>query len=637
MTPARWTAAALAVLAVAVYANATANGFALDDHFIIVDNPRVHGTDRLVEVVTEPYWPDSPDRLGLYRPLTAASYAIEWELWGGDPMPFHITNILLHALATVLVFLLVGAVTGVRGAAVGAAVFAVHPVHVEAVANVVGRAELMASVFVLAAAVLYLRGGLSRSRARLWGGAAVIALAYLLGLLSKEIAVTLPGLLLVLEAGRGGRRSDGTTGAEPAGHPDPEGAGAIATAIRRALDRWPVFVGLGIGLGAYLGIRTAVLGTTVGNDAAGYLQALDPVERVMTAVALWPEYLRLMVFPLELVADYSPGVLTPADAFGPRVLVGLLVGALLVLVTVYSWRRARGIAVGILFFAVAVLPVSNLIIPVGILLAERTLYLPSVGLALAVAGAWRWLEARRAGWRPVATAAVVVVLVLAGARTWVRTPSWKSTGTVMATLARDHPESFRVQWLMADQLRQQGRLDQALQRYRRATQLEPSHYRLRVQYGVALLEARRLQDAARAFRTARDAVPENAEAHILLMAALLEAGEPARAAAAGREALRWQPDHRGIHHQLAIALTRTGDPQGALHARRESIRLGGERAAWTQFLHEAELLLRMDRMDAAREALTRARERAPETVPVPTLDRLREAIRTADVTVLPYR
>ena len=633
MTSARWTAVALAVLAVAVYANATANGFALDDQFIIVDNPRVHGTDRLGDVLTEPYWPDSPDRLGLYRPLTAATYAVEWELWGGDPLPFHLTNILLHALATLLVFFLAAAISGARGAAVGAAVFAVHPVHVEAVANVVGRAELMASVFVLAAAVLYLRGGLGRSRARLWGGAAVLALLYLLGLLSKEIAVTLPGLLLVLEAGRRSRTPD--THPQEAAVPD-RAAGVLAAA-GRAVGRWPVFASLVMGLGVYLGIRTAVLGTAVGNDAAGYLQVLGPAERVMTAVAIWPEYLRLMLFPLELAADYSPGVLMPVESFGPRVLAGLLVGALLVLAVAYTWRRARGVAVGILFFAVAVLPVSNLIIPVGILLAERTLYLPSVGLALAAAGAWGWLEARRVEWRPAAIGAAVVLLTLASARTWTRTPTWGSTGTVMTTLARDHPESFRVQWLLASQLQQQGRLDQALQRYRRAVQLEPTHYRLRVQYGLALMEARRFREAADALRTARDAVPENVDAHILLMAALLDAGEPARAADAGREALQWRPDHRGIHHQMAIALTRAGDYQDALQARRESIRLGGERAAWTQFLHEAELLLRLDRTAAAREALSHARERAEDTQAVPTLDELQAAIRTADMTVLPYR
>lgn len=653
MTRARWAALALAVLAAGVYANATANGFALDDEYVIVNNPRVHGTDHLPEILTEPYWPNTPERLGLYRPLTGITYAVEWEIWGDDPLPFHVTNVLLHALVTVLVFALLLGLTGLPAAVAGAAVFAVHPVHVEAVANVVGRAELLAAGLVLAAALVYLRGGLTRSRARLWGGALLIAGLYVLGLLAKEIAVTLPGLLLVLEAGRAWRAGGewrarkeegaGVAAAGDEGRRHQGGAtggihatGGIQRYTKRVLARWPVYAALVATFGSYLAVRTAVLGTTVGNDAAGYLQALGPGQRVMTAVAVWPEYLRLMLFPAELVADYSPGVIMPVQGFGMRVLLGLLVAGLVALVAIRARRKAPAVGLGALVFAVAVLPVSNLLVPVGILLAERTLYLPSVGLALAVAGVWRWLESRPR-WRPAAVAGLTLVLALAAARTWTRTPTWKSTDTVLATLARDHPESFRVQWLMADQLYVNDRVGQALEHYERAVALEPFHYTLRVQYGLALMKAGRHHDAVDAFQVARRTVPELPEAHIFLTVALLETGRPEEAAAAGREGLRWRPDHRGIHHQLAIALTRTGDFQAALDARRQSIRLGGESAAWTQFLHEAELLLRLGREEEAREALERARDRAGTQTAVPDLTALRAAVDTADVAVLPYR
>jgi tetratricopeptide (TPR) repeat protein len=92
-----------------------------------------------------------------------------------------------------------------------------------------------------------------------------------------------------------------------------------------------------------------------------------------------------------------------------------------------------------------------------------------------------------------------------------------------------------------------------------------------------------------------------------------------------------------VLHQLAIALSRTGDYKAALDARTESLRASGERAEWRQFLHQAELLLRLQRPDEAREALTRAADRAPDGVAVPTLEALTRAVETADTAVLPYR
>lgn len=649
MTHPRRTALALAALAVLVYANAAGNGFALDDEFVIVNNEGVHGIKRIPAAVSQPYWPGAPSRIGLFRPLTAVTFAIEWELWGPDPTPFHVTNFVLHALVTVLVFSLLLAIAGggrgrlapsLAGAAVGAAVFAVHPVHTEAVANVVGRAELLATAFVLAAAVLYIRGDLTRTRRRLWGGAVVIAVAYFLGLAAKEIAVMLPGLLLVVEAGRGLGRSEGGSMAAPPGEFPGHAARPVAGLggyVARVQERWPIFLAASVALAAHLGIRAMVLGTAVGNDAAPFFQPLSVADRLLTAVAVWPHYLRLMVFPAELVADYSPGVLMPAHGFNLDVAAGILAGAVAALAVAVAWKRARTVALGVAFFGVAVLPVSNLVIPIGVLLAERTLYLPSVGLALAVSGAWGWIATERPGWRPAVGAVLGLAVVLGSARTWVRTPTWQSTETVMTTLAADHPESFRVQWTLAERLQAQGRTAEALERYALAAELLPSHYQLGLQYARALLGAGRLEEALAGFRTARQAAPELPDAHVFLMLALLQADRPTEAVAEGQEALRWLPTHRGVHHQLAVAFSRAGDYSAALDARRESISLGRERAAWLQFVHEAELLLRLDRPGPAAVALEHARGRAPDPAAVPSLDALARAIAADDPSVLPYR
>ena len=167
--------------------------------------------------------------------------------------------------------------------------------------------------------------------------------------------MSLPALLLLLEVYR-------------------SGAGSLPMRLRRAL---PVFVCMAAVLATYLVLRWSALGTVTGEVPAPALRGVTPGERMLTALSVWPHYLRLMVFPASLSADYGPGVInvagsiTPGVLMGAVVLTGWVVGALLL------FRRASVASLGLVWFVVAVLPVSNLVIASGVILAERTLYLPS--------------------------------------------------------------------------------------------------------------------------------------------------------------------------------------------------------------------------------------------------------------------
>jgi Flp pilus assembly protein TadD len=618
------------VVAVVAYSNTAFHGFALDDNFIIRDNPRVHGLEQIDRAITEPYWPNAPGSIGLYRPVTAATYALQWEYWEGWPVPYHYANIALHAVVSLLVLVLLFRLTAPLPAAAGALLFAVHPVHSEAVANVVGRAELLAALFFVAACLLYLgprresgRGGADR-----WWIAAGIGALYLLALGAKEIAVTLPGALLVLEGARAWSRAPGEASRDEAGRWD---------WLHGLLRQWPTSLTAAGALAVYLAARAAVLGTSVGNDVAGFLRPLSAGERVLTAVSVWPEYLRLMLFPAHLVADYSPGVLLPVTRFGWPVVAGIATGLAAAAIAFLAWRRARLVSVGILWFAVVILPVSNLLLPIGVLLAERVLYLPSVGVALGAAGVLGWVQRRGARWTTTAYALAVVALVAAGVRTWTRNPVWRDTGTVIRSLATDHPESFRVQWMRGDELRRAGRFDDAVPFFRSAVSLVPYHYQLRNELGQLLVQAGRPDQAVAEFSAARDAVPELPDAAIRLVDALLRGDRVDEAVHAGRAAVKRFPEHRGAHHQLAVALTRAARYEEALLARRAAIRLAGDRAGWPQHLQEAELLLRLGRDDEAAVALDTARDVAPEPEQVPTLETLWAAIAREDPGILPYR
>ena len=608
-------AVAVAILAALVYANALQNGFALDDEFIILRNQTIQGFDRVDDdALTSPYWPGAPGRIAMYRPVTSASFALEWDLWGADrPAGYHFTNVLLHALVTVLVLLLLHALAGLRPAIAGAALFAVHPVHVEAVANIVGRGELLAAAFFLAAVLVYTRSGKSR------GAAAAIGVLYFLAVASKEIGVTLPLVLLIIEAVR------------------PGAMGGWQGWFRRSLERWPVYAAAALGLGGYLAARILVLDTALGNDPAPFLQGQGSAARIWTALAVWPEYARLLVYPRELVADYSPGVLSAHATFDAAVAAGVAVGLVAAALVALSWRRAPLVAAGVAWFAFVVLPVSNLFFPIGIMLAERTLYLPSVGLSLAVAGAGGLLLSRHSqASRLVALPAAVVLLLMAG-RTWTRTPTWESSATVMADLAAEHPESFRVQWIVADRLLREGRREEGLARLRLALDMMPAHYQLRFQYGRALLDAGRMSEAAAQLDMARRLIPEHPEAPILLAAVLVRLERWEEALGVAEEAAARFPAHRGAWHQLALARGGAGDVAGALAARRVSLDLGGSSAHWLQWVHLAELHLRLGSPVPAEAALARARDAAPEGAAVPTPGELAAAIDGRGGAALPYR
>ena len=453
-----WRAAFLVLLvAVGTYANSVPNGFAYDDNTIITGRPVVT-EGRVVEALSSAYWPQVVSGAGLYRPVTLSSFALEWKLWKGHPAGFHLVNLVVHAAVSLLVFLLLLPVSAALPALVGGALFAAHPVHSEAVANVVGRSELYSALFVLGACLLFLKGrGLSPSSraARLLG----IGALYALGLGSKEMAATLPALLILLAL-------------------VPTDVGRVGDRVRIDL---PVFLLTGTLLVGFLGLRFLMLGTVSGEAPAPALMGLSAGQRILTSLAVWPQYFRLLVFPLDLVVDYTPAVLFPALTWGPDVILGLLMilgGAAAIILL---WPRERLVALGIAWFGIAILPVTNLLIPTGVLLAERTLYLPSVGLAFVAAGVVSWAARERRTLLPMLLVGAAVLCSAFMVRTTLRNPTWMSTFTMLTTLGAEHPESFMAIRARAQSLDNVGEYEEANRYYQTALELAPQGYSLLVE------------------------------------------------------------------------------------------------------------------------------------------------------------
>ena len=428
---------------------ALANGFAWDDGFIVLSNPIVRAGD-VLGALRAPWWPDASTFTGsgLYRPVSSAALALQWGLWGERASLFHLVGLALHAGVVVLLFVLLRGWVSTWAASAGTAVFAVHPVHVEAVANVVGQAELLAGLFTLCGCLLYRRWLDSETMAsRLVLLSGVVA-SYALGFGAKEIAVTLPvlvALITILE-----RRP-----------------------IVRAL---PVVALLGGVLMWMLALRVQVVGSLRGEVTAPELAGLSYTSRIWTGLSLWPDYVRLLFAPIELVADYGPAVRFPAADLDPLVVLG---GLILLAVPVSAWAlrsRAPLAALGLGWFVVVILPVSNLIVPAGVILAERSLYLPSVGLACGVAALGGWML--RLGRLRALVAVATLLCAIFGLRSAARVPVWRDSASVLASLERSHPESHVVIRAQAIRDMEQGRFDEARAGFERALQLQPLHFSL---------------------------------------------------------------------------------------------------------------------------------------------------------------
>ena len=429
----RRTCVVVALVAAVVYAGTLRNAFALDDGHIILGNALVHDASGIWRAFLSSYWPPAFGGY-LYRPLPVASFALDWQV--GGPGWFHFVNILWHALSSVLVVMLAARWADLRAAFLAGLVFAVHPVHVEAVANIASRSELMATAFTLSA--IYAAVELDRPwlSAGCWG----------LGLLSKESAGVAPLLVgLAWWAGVGSPRPP-------------------ARRIGRFAGTWALAA---VG---YVAAAAVVLHGSVGSaGTAPVFVGHSPLAVRLTAAAELVDLFRLLILPVTLRVDYSPAERTiVASVLDGRFLAGALALVLWVGLVVVAWRRRRRVeAVGLAWIGIAYIPVSNLLVPIGILMAERTLYLPSAGLALALGAAARGLPAR-----PLAVGAALVLL--AGAvRTAGRVPVWRDNLHVVLSLLEDSPRSYQGPMASAGVYLEAGQPEKALDAARAAVSIFP--------------------------------------------------------------------------------------------------------------------------------------------------------------------
>jgi protein O-mannosyl-transferase len=448
-----WVPISLAALGAAATIAGLENQFVQDDLSLIVRNEAVHTLTAPASFFTRAYWQD-PFPPALYRPLATAVHALQWAAGNGSPVPFRITSMVMLITAGLAFFQVASRLLPRSGAWAAAAVFMVHPVHVEATSPAVNQGELMVGLLVCVALTLYLRAR-ERGAPGTLTIAAILAI-YLAAALFKEHALILPALLI----------------------------GAELTVIRSRLPAHPgiaairpLVLYMGLVAAGLLAIRTAVVGSSVGTPAAEALWGAAMPGRALTMLGVVPEWARLLFWPWHLQADYGPNEIIAATGWGlPQLLGALLLTAF---VGFLIWGRARHptLAFGMLWTAVALLPVSNVVVPTGVVLAERTLFLASMGAALSIGASFALLREKAATRRQLAWAVsgvLAILLALGLTRSVTRTRVWRTQGALLQQTVIDAPRSYTTRLALTRFLEDSGSAVAARAHYREAVALMPA-------------------------------------------------------------------------------------------------------------------------------------------------------------------
>ena len=422
----RWRRHALPILIIwlavlAAYANSFQAGLPLDNRLIVLQDSRIASASpaNLTLIFNQEYWYVLPGN-GLYRPLTTLSLLFNYAVLGNgkDPAGYHIVNFLLHGVNASLLYLLGWMLFQRRTqAAILAGLWAVHPVLTESVTNVVGRADLLAGLGVLAGLLCYIRAAESEERKIAWLAGACAALT--VGIFSKESAIVLVPLAVAYDLI----------------------FGAPGQWRKRAMG----YAALAAPCLFFLAVRLQVL--------PDFSNKFPPIDNPLVVAGFWSAKLTaikvigkelwLLVWPARLSSDYSynqiPLFQWRLDRWETwKAFLSLAVCLAAVGIAIRFYRRNRPLAFFIAFFFIALAPTANILMPIGTIMAERLLYLPAVGFAGCLA-----VVLCRAPGRAAVAAAIAIGLVFS-ARTFARNFDWKDDVTIWASAAANSPNSNKA-------------------------------------------------------------------------------------------------------------------------------------------------------------------------------------------------
>lgn len=541
----------LVAATVAAYSPIAGNDFvSFDDTSYVTDNPHVLGGLTIDGLK----WAFTTGHASNWHPLTWLSLMLDAQLFGRGALGFHLVNLLFHTIASVLLLLALFRMTGALLPSAGVAfVFALHPLHVESVAWVAERKDVLSAVFAMLTVLAYLTHVRAPSAPRF----AIVAVLFALGLMAKPILVALPLVLLLLDywpLSRIAPRSPASSAGDPA---------ARASITERVREKWPLFA-----LAAACAVVTFAV-QRQGGAVAG-LAEFSIARRMGNAAIACVAYLAKTLWPARLAFFYPYPAVAPSpwQSGGAALLVALVTAG-----AIQVRKRAPYVTVGWFWYLVTLLPVLGLVQVGEQSMADRYTYLPMIGLA--IAAAWTVAELRP---RSIVIVVGSMVLLACGVLTHTQVGTWRNDRTLAEQALRVTRGNFKAHNLLGLDDERRGDLEGALAHYSAAVALAPNserHFNLANTYRALGVPDSAIVHYEEALRLD----PSFAPALNNLGGLYFEREQWDRAADCFVRSARVEPNQAEPHFNLGLVLERQGLRDRALLEYRQALRLAPDFAA----------------------------------------------------------
>jgi len=572
-----WIILSLVILTLAVFWQVKDNEFTnYDDNLYVTENPRVQA-GLTFENVT---WAFTAFHAGNWHPLTWLSHMLDCQLFGLKPGWHHLINLLFHIVNTLLLFLVLHRMTrACWQSAFVAAIFALHPLHVETVAWASERKDVLSALFWMLTMGTYLfyveRPGLMLYL--------LIIFFFALGLMAKPMLVTLPFVLLLLDYWPLQRY-------QPAGPRLPNSGSNVPKDKRsrlkkkpsqgieggkslRLLFRWPSIRPLILEKIPFLALSAISSAATIyaqnKGGALSSIRALPADVRIENALISYAHYIAKTVWPQNLAVLYPYTDVLPLWEV-------LLAGLLLLCITgvaVHHMKQAPYLIVGWLWFLGTLVPVIGLL-QVGIqAYADRYTYIPLIGLFMILAWGIADISTK---WRYrkiilISACSLIFLSLLVQAR--IQVGYWQNSITLFEHTVRITDRNYLAHNNLGIALRSTGKIDEAVSHYQESIRIRPNYEQAHYNLGNALMAQKKMDDAVFQYREAIRIKPNYAIAHLNLGTVLISQGKPQEALIHFREALKWDPENAGLHYNMALTLVMVGQNDEAINHFQEALRI----------------------------------------------------------------
>lgn len=579
----------LVVITILIYANTLNNDFVYDDLLVIKENSYVKkGLNGIPEILSTPYHKGFNNAATeLYRPLSLAVFATVYQFFGPNPTVYHLLNILAFACCVSALFLFLHGLMQrqrIMVAFIASLLFALHPIHTEVVANCKSLDELLCFLFTFCSLNILMTYAETGNKKWLGGG----AILFLLAFLSKETAVTFVAIIpFIFYVHQGGEKKHSLTILA---------AILLITGIAFALR----YIALG-------SMDTSITSISfVDNPLAD--KNIAPASRLATAILILGKYLHLLIAPFPLSSDYSYNSIPLSTFADPSVLISLIVYIALILVCIIRLRKNANdmCAFAILFYLVTLSLFSNIVFLVGVNMAERFLFFPSVGFCLGVGLLIEWSMKQkrkviliRSSSKTLAILALSPICILYAVFTIKRNAEWKDNLSLFTADAEKMPGSSRVNFMLGNELVKAGQMADAINYLQQAVVIYPEYAAAQLEMGKALYNQR---DFARALAPAQKAyalIPNNTDAVNNLGLVYLGLQRYEEAVTLFRKVLQIDADNVQAHFNLGASYANLKSYELALQQLKTTIRLDPNYAEKAPYQYIARIYNKMGMPDSA--------------------------------------